>query len=191
MKLLPWRTPRERRLPGGLARFHYPLGAAPRTAVLVPGFEESAAVRVFGGGWSQEVADYKPEALAGPASLLRWIAALLLDGRARLVSLNRAVIVFSHPEQGLLGAGDRELFWRAFQVPVFEQILGRGGEVLAAECEAHCGLHLAEGGAVPSAWDAVLETAPCPCGQATPRLIALRRAAAGGLRDPGAGTLNG
>ena len=31
----------------------------------------------------------------------------------------------------------------AFRVPVFEQVIGKSGKLLAAECEAHDGLHVA------------------------------------------------
>jgi phenylacetate-CoA ligase len=43
-----------------------------------------------------------------------------------------------------LSEEDRNELWRAFEVPIFEQCLGPGGAVLAWECEAHDGLHIAE-----------------------------------------------
>ena len=55
-----------------------------------------------------------------------------------------------------------------FAVPVFEQIIGPDGELLAAECEAHDGLHIEVAG-LP--WEGYrLELAACGCGRKTPRL---------------------
>jgi hypothetical protein len=41
-----------------------------------------------------------------------------------------------------LGDADRDRLWCAFGLPVYHQIRGFDGELLAWECEAHCGLHL-------------------------------------------------
>jgi hypothetical protein len=59
--------------------------------------------------------------------------------------------------------------WQAFRVPVFEQIIGRAGELLAAECDAHDGLHVlspkldVEGKRI--------DVSPCACGRKTSRLM--------------------
>jgi hypothetical protein len=72
--------------------------------------------------------------------------------------------------------------WQAYRVPVFEQIIGRSGRLLAAECEAHDGLHI-ESPDVQLSGEK-FETLACACGRTTPRLVpaepseALRRAAA-------------
>ncbi|HEV3342634.1 MAG TPA: hypothetical protein VG125_19840, partial [Pirellulales bacterium] len=69
---------------------------------------------------------------------------------------------------------DRERLWRAFRVPVFEQRIDESGCLLAAECEAHDGLHIEARELHPRPGE-VLETAPCGCGRTTPRLIAPER----------------
>jgi hypothetical protein len=51
---------------------------------------------------------------------------------------------------------------------VFEQVIGKSGELLAAECEAHDGLHLLalfSHGETES-----LDDSLCPCGRKTPRI---------------------
>jgi hypothetical protein len=53
-----------------------------------------------------------------------------------------AVVAFTGIRDGALTQADRDLFWRAFRVPVFEQFRGLHGELLAEECEAHEGLHV-------------------------------------------------
>lgn len=83
-------------------------------------------------------------------------------------SLTHAVIVLARPGDDLLTAERRERLWRAFRVPVFEQIIGERGALLAAECEAHAGLHIESAKYDPG--NRPVETAPCGCGRATPRL---------------------
>jgi hypothetical protein len=81
----------------------------------------------------------------------------------------------------------RDLLWRAFHVPIYEQLRDWDGEVIARECEAHDGLHLISG------TDARIENGelrvhnrrthieasiiadPCDCGTETVRLQALRK----------------
>ena len=45
-------------------QFRYPIPPAPRTAVLAPGFRSSGDVRVFAGGWSSQVEEFAPAAIA-------------------------------------------------------------------------------------------------------------------------------
>ncbi len=83
-------------------------------------------------------------------------------------TLTHSVIVLARRGQPLLTPEQRQILWRAFHVPVFEQIIGENGAVLAAECEAHAGLHI-ESNRFDAAGRAV-ETAKCGCGRTTPRL---------------------
>ena len=154
------------------AAFRYPFGEAPRTAILVPWFAEprlsfrsKAAVRSFA-GWSNEAAAFAPASIAGTREQL---TALACDAPP----VTHALVVLARPSDTLLTAADREQLWRAFRVPVFEQIIGARGERLAAECEAHDGLHIetqsrqdpAEG------WSSyAIDEGLCACGLRTPRL---------------------
>ena len=65
----------------------------------------------------------------------------------------------------------RDLLWNTFGVPVFEQYLGPNLELLAFECEAHDGLHLANAGVHDPG--CALRTELCACGNPTPRLCAV------------------
>ena len=67
-----------------------------------------------------------------------------------------------------LSEADRDILWDAFRVPVFEQVIGKSGKRLAAECEAHDGLHM-ESPALPLE-NEIVEDTPCPCGRKTPRI---------------------
>lgn len=51
-------------------------------------------------------------------------------------------VAFTGVRHGALTQADRDLIWRAFRVPVFEQFRGLHGELLAEECDAHEGLHV-------------------------------------------------
>ncbi|MEP6961801.1 MAG: hypothetical protein ABI995_06980 [Acidobacteriota bacterium] len=152
------------------ALFRYPIGSAPRTAILIPWFRQPSAwglrskdpVRVFAGGWTAEVAAFSPAALVGTREQLL----SLIAGSSP--TLTHASIVVSRLGELLLTTADRDRLWRAFRVPIFEQIVGPSGELLAAECEAHDGLHW-QTLAMPQDHYAIDQT-PCACGQRTPRV---------------------
>jgi hypothetical protein len=155
------------------ARFRYPVGPAPRTAILGPWFRaRNGRVRVFSGGWCEAAAAFAPAAIAGTREPLLELAA----GAAP--ALTHALIVISRPGDPLLPPADRERLWRAFRVPVFQQIVGARGELLAAECEAHDGLHVETPDRDWSGYS--VETGVCACGRKTPRLAFPRVAQASG-----------
>ena len=154
--------------------FRYPMDPAPRTAVLAACFRQprlrlNDPVRVFPRGWSEEVSAFAPAAMAAPREQLLGLAAA-----DRRPSLTHAVIALAGPGDPILSMAEREHLWRTFRVPVFEQIIGPDGELLAAECEAHDGLHI-EAPGLP--WTGYrLEMSPCGCGRKTPRLTPARMA---------------
>jgi len=154
--------------------FRYPVDPAPRTAVLAACFRQTrfpakSPIRVFPHGWSEEVAAFAPAAVAAERGQLLALAAL-----DRPPAFTHAVIVLESPGDAPLSDGEREQLWRAFRVPVFEQIIGPHGKLLAADCEAHDGLHVETSGLL---WADVqwpgyrLESAACGCGRHTPRLV--------------------
>jgi hypothetical protein len=178
--------------------FVYPIPPAPRTAVLVPWFASgklasgklasgkpssdkfsagrfrtgllaTAPIRMFRDGWGPEAAAFAPAALAGTFEQL-----CSLD-RQCLPSLTHALIVLGRPGADRLTEADRDRLWDTFRVPVFEQIIGKSGELLAAECEAHDGLHV-ESSRLPLAND-YLDASPCPCGRKSPRIGGMQGAA--------------
>ena len=159
LRRLPERI--QRVLPERKAALQYPIPPAPRTAVLVPWLRSAGPVRVFEGGWSPEAALFAPAAIAGTREQL-----LALEGTA-IPSLTHAILILGRAESPRLTEDDRERLWRAFRVPVFEQILGESGELLAAECEAHDGLHIESDKLQidPN----TIDDGPCGCGRSTPR----------------------
>jgi hypothetical protein len=164
-----------------LQEFVYPLAPVPRTAVLVPWFGQSrrsypfrpgayrdTPVCVFPRGWCLEALAF------APASIAATMQQFIVLGQSNL-QLTHAAIVLARREQMPVTEAQRDWLWRRFRVPVFEQIIGPDGELLAAECEAHDGLHASP--AEPLLHDEWFDPAPCPCGRHTPRIRVPRGAA--------------
>jgi len=145
--------------------FAYPVPPAPRTAVLVswfrPALLPSQPVRLFPQGWGAEATRFEPSAVAATVEQCRRLCGVLIP------SLTHALVVLERPGWPRLTEPDRDLFWRAFRVPVFEQIIGPSGQLLAGECEAHEGLHIEAPGLRLAA--EIVDSAACPCGRKTPR----------------------
>lgn len=140
------------------ARFVHPMDPAPRTAILVPGFQETKFIRVFPNGWDRDALRFRPQSIAAPVDVLRALA-------AKELRLEHAVVAFTYEDDGAVSGADRELFWRAFGVPVFEQYLSADNRLLAMECESHSGLHVVHGCEGMS-----LDREPCGCGNKSPRI---------------------
>ena len=87
----------------------------------------------------------KTQMLAATPAVLRRICSAIEARTLALPRLNEAVVVLQGMEEGMLFDGERDMLWRCLGVPVFEQWLGMDGEVLAAECVAHQGLHFQSG----------------------------------------------
>jgi hypothetical protein len=146
------------RRPSKGARFIHPVDPAPRTAVLAAGFQETKLARVFPLGWNGRAARFSRASVAGPLEQMLRVA------RAGW-RVEHSIVVFTYVGEPGLSAREREAFWKAFEVPVFEQCLGPNRELLATECDAHAGLHVVNGYE-----DLDLEHDVCPCGNRAPRL---------------------
>ncbi|MGE5647297.1 MAG: hypothetical protein ACM336_16060 [Acidobacteriota bacterium] len=95
--------------------------------------------KIAAGNWLKKLG-FPAEALAGSQAEL---AALRSAPRGA-----RRVVVYTRLGERLMDAGLRERLWEAFELPVFEQLRGFEGELLASECDAHEGLHLETGSAI-------------------------------------------
>lgn len=141
--------------------FVYPIPPAPPTAVLAPWFRSQGAVRVFARGWGREASSFRPAALAATWEQFESLPALAFP-------LTHAVIVLAGPQDALLNLQQRRRLWNMFRVPIFEQIVRKNGILLAAECEAHSGLHIESADFNPAGW--AVDPEPCGCGRRSPRL---------------------
>ena len=178
-----------------LQRLRYPTNHQIRTAVLGPRLIENASVRVFRPDWIEQIREFRPEALAGPATVLLRLAEAVLQGGETIPSVTRAIVAFTGLEHGALTEAERDTLWQVFEVPIFEQYLGADGSLLAWECEAHEGLHTVPENAIVehlpnsgliltsltdrrrptirlvTSLAARLEPGTCECGQPGPRLL--------------------
>ena len=180
----------------------WPLPPARRTAVLLPGFRMRKGVRTFNGTNASRLTFWAPEALAGPVTALQRLADQVEDRWSQMPALSHSILAFVFLRQGFLSEEARDRFWRVFRVPVFGQIFGLSGELLAWECEAHEGYHVEEDRAVieidhhlgqsellvtslaglrrptirlATGLAASIEHSPCGCGRDGPRLVDVRR----------------
>jgi hypothetical protein len=132
--------------PGGVRStpqaFRSPFDHTPKTAILMPGFQQTSAVRTMAHNWTKALKRFGASALAAPVSVLREMATAMEYGQQEIHAPQHFVVSFTGDDHGELGEEDREQFWRVFRVPVFEQRVGFDGRVVAYECEAHDGLHI-------------------------------------------------
>lgn len=186
--------------PGYEARLMHPCDPSPRTAILTQGFEQTGNIRCFEHSDLEGLLKFGPECLAGPVETMLNVARAVRRGRLGLPTIRHSVIVFRDLRSGLMPETDHDALWHAFRVPIFEQLRGLSGELLAAECEAHNGLHLCARDAViefdPSrrspellftslvncaqpairlatGWSPKLDDRTCACGSRHPRLVDL------------------
>lgn len=161
--------------PGQAGRelLRFPLPIAVRIAVMEgngTGFAPAANMRVFAGDDMHGLLDYAPEALVLPLGLALAWADQKLRGLLDLPSLTCAVVGITSPHDGPMAPHHRDLLWKAFGLPVFEQLRGRDGRIIARECEVHDGLHFDETAAAECHNSGEIVAGQCECGIDTPRL---------------------
>lgn len=159
---MPWQRPRPRALADD--RFCFPLPIPARIALLEAGFRPGRNMSVCA---VDDLPRCAPEALVLPLGLALSLADRKQRGLFDLPSLDTAIVVLTSSENSPLADPHRDLLWRAFGVPVFEQLRGSDGAVIASECEVHDGLHVIE--ALPDLRGEIV-TDHCACGAETPRL---------------------
>ncbi len=154
------------------APLHFPLPAPARVAVLQTGFTLERNAREFDAGDLASLREWEPEAIVAPLRTALSLAEQKLGGALDLPALNVAIVVLTDVDGEILAEHHRELLWKAFGVPVFEQLRNREGAVVARECEVHDGLHVDEIRVAHelSALNAAVVNDPCECGSETPRL---------------------
>ena len=148
-------------------RFWFPLPIAARTALVDTGFCPGPNTRAFAVDDLDLMVAWLPAALALPLGLALWLADQKRRGLVDLPSLNTAIIVLTSIDDSPLADHHRDILWSAFHVPIFEQLRGSDGTVIARECEVHDGLHIV--GSLPHIEGELIRD-HCACGSETPRL---------------------
>lgn len=151
--------------------FRFPLPTPARIALLETGFRAGPDMCDFAAEDIHWMRGWAPEALVLPLGLALSLADQKQRGLFDLPSLNTAMIVLTSVDDSPLADHHRDLLWGAFGVPVFEQLRGSDGTVIASECEVHDGLHLRNN--EPFTMPGEIVTDHCACGLETPRLRSL------------------
>lgn len=133
----PFRSPGLR-----MQKFRFPISMPARVALFEGGFEADGAIRLFAAADVDRLEDYVPEAMILPLQLALTLADQKNRGLLPIPALTSAVVVLTSLCLATLAGHHRDLLWQAFRVPVFEQLRGWGGAVIARECEVHDGLHV-------------------------------------------------
>jgi hypothetical protein len=157
-------------------QFVFPLSGPVRVALLDEGFHSEANVCTCSPDDMVWLHSYAPEALVAPLDLALSLADRKRRGILTLPSVSTAIVVLTSCEDSPLTDDHRDLLWRAWGVPVFEQLRGPDGTVIARECEVHDGLHIVllqdqlPRGVVTNAAELEIVSEVCECGMETPRL---------------------
>ena len=190
--------------PGSPRSRKLPLSAAAHLRIAQIGARSCFdGARAFPASAIPELELFRPRVIVACAPDLQHLAELVELGRIELSSLDHAIFLLTpcgHPP-----ATDtlRVVLWQAFGVPVYELLMSPSGALLAHECEAHEGLHLAPGltataalsheliahepnrAATPTGLTGQLSADTCPCGRAGARILnpqSASAASAGRLR---------
>jgi len=150
--------------------FCFPLPVPVRIALLEAGFRAGPNMCECAVDDLPWLRVWAPEALVMPIDLALFLANRKQLGLFDLPSLNTAIVVLTSLSESPLAPRHRDLLWRVFGVPVFEQLRGTDGAVIARECEVHDGLHMTE--SLPHLRGEIV-TDQCACGAETPRLRSL------------------
>ncbi|MBI5280611.1 MAG: hypothetical protein HY858_02935 [Candidatus Solibacter usitatus] len=159
--------------PSDLPALEYPLFPPPRLAVLGAVMRPSPGIHCFPQWSAPQLARLRPMALAGSFEELATVARLEQEGILLLGDLRYPLVVFNSPVSAPLSDDRHEQLWRWFRLPVIEQIRTPTHQLLAWECEAREGFHLAPG-LVAGDLGATALPAPCACGAREPRIHFLR-----------------
>lgn len=135
-----------------------------------------------------ELQSYGPQILLGSSEDLLNLTERVEQRSLNLSKLDRAAYVLTDCRDVPLRDCQRMAFWQAFGVPVYELLLGGDGVLLAAECEAYEGCHIADGVTFSSVGGQLwysnrrgrsggtgltgkIQAEPCPCGRTGKRLV--------------------
>lgn len=127
-----------------LPRLFWPVPRPARTAILMDGFQEDRSAQIFQPRDWTGLRRFGPDALAGPVGALRSLAENP-QARSHLSPFpSHSILVLLTFRQAGVSEETRDLLWRAFGVPLYAQILSPARHLMAWECEAHEGFHVAE-----------------------------------------------
>lgn len=148
-----------------------------------------------------------PRAICGSLEELLRLAARVATKKTAPPTSARRLTIRTPLGERLASDSARDSLWRAFELPLFEELTGSEGELLGAECEAHLGFHLETDSAIFEAWYGELvvtslvavrypilrlrtgwvgaiERCACPCGERVTRFVPVLAIAAPARKPP-------
>jgi len=148
-----------------------------------------------------------PGAICGSLEELLRLAARVERKEAAPPTTARRLSIRTPLGERLASESARDSLWRAFELPIFEELTGSEGEGFGAECEAHSGFHLATDSAIFEAWYGELvvtslvavrypilrlrtgwvgaiDRCACPCGERVTRFVPALATAAPARKPP-------
>jgi hypothetical protein len=196
LRILPPSAPPQKVSRLEVQPFRSPLPSSARIAVLEGGFLSERDVREFALSDLAGLIAYEPQILVLPLNAALSLADQKQRGLRQVPEPSMAMGVITSIGDTPLQEHHRLLLWRAFGVPIFEQLRGWDGAIIARECEVHDGLHIDERAAIFHDYeDELLVTQltsfaepivraqtglsgeilarRCECGSETPRLLNL------------------
>ncbi len=132
------------------------------------------------------LADFRPRILIGYGVDLRRLAEAVNKGDLDLTTVDYAIFALTDCGMTPIGEALRLTLWQSFGVPVYELIVAPGCRLLAHECEAHDGWHIADD-AIPcvvngelvcdfpylsnlhTSFSGQIDPQPCACGRSSVR----------------------
>lgn len=146
----------------------YPLPRLPRVAALGWRFQPAGGLVCLERWSARSLEDAEPEALAAAPDDLRLVAALRRQGVLRLPHLAYPLVALLDASEGPLSEPELEQLWTCFGLPIRQQVRDRQGRLLAYDCEAAEGFHLAHPGyPLAGLWT---REHHCGCGDPAPLL---------------------
>jgi hypothetical protein len=173
-------------------RLPFPVSQTLRVAQLSSGPKFEGVEAFIVERWD-DVRPFAANVVIGSASELQRLGEESASGELDTSSIDHALVVITRYGAKPLTDLLRVTLWQALGVPIFELYLGLDDALLAAECEAHEGWHLAHGvefalfndrelvldgagnNGLHTGLSAMADPQPCPCGRPTARLLEIEQ----------------
>ncbi len=130
---------------------------------------------------------YSPNVIAGSVAQINRLLERINLRTANIGLVDHSIFVVTQLGDTPLNARLRDLLWHQFGVPIYEVYVDEGSRLLAFECEAQEGWHIAKGvrfsvaygelllersdQVVRTGLSRIIEETACPCGRPELRLI--------------------
>ncbi|MDQ2710833.1 MAG: hypothetical protein M3Y72_18670 [Acidobacteriota bacterium] len=174
--------------PARSARLALPFAASPdMRAAQISVFPEFASVQPFPHERWRDLGAFRPSVLVGYGLDLQRLAEKVAKDDFELRTIDHAIFALTDCGSAPVSDVLRVTLWQRFGVPVYELIVAPGCRLLAFECEAHDGWHVADN-AVPylvmgelvcdfpplanlhTDFSGQINPKPCACGRRSVRL---------------------